>query len=471
MYTVGAVKAGNTHSAGVPLSPLDGRYSQKVATLSQAFSEFELQRMRVRVEIEWWKQVVTSLTDSEISPGQHALLNSVWEQFDSTAYEAVKKHERRVKHDVKAVEYYLRDVWQAQQLPHPELIHFGLTSEDVTSCAYGLVLTHTNQVLCAEYRQCIATLETCMQGWKDVAFLTRTHGQRAIPSTFGKEIAVFIDRLLPVYSAVLNYNFTTKFFGAVGTGAAWKVARRDIDWLTSTRSFMTRLGLVTAPVSTQIVPAETYTRYFQHIVTWNGIILDLARDFWLYISYGFFSQHHKKGQVGSSTMPHKVNPILFENAEGNCGVSTALMQHFIETLPVSRMQRDLSDSTVKRNFGLALGHSFLATQNCAAGLQALTPALDALERELEDHYEVLAEAVQTVLRIEGNEEAYELLQQATQGTGVLDRAGYKKLIQTLPLSAENAKKLEELHPSEYVGYSAELISETQERVTAILTER
>lgn len=468
---MGAVKAENKHTAGVPLSPLDGRYSQKVAILSQAFSEFELQRMRVRVEIEWWKQVVTLLTNSELSPGQHALLQSVWEDFDSTAYKAIQTHERRVKHDVKAVEYYLRDVWQAQRLPHQELIHFGVTSEDVTSCAYGLVLTSTNQVLCSEYRQFIASLETCMQDWKDVAFLARTHGQRAIPSTFGKEIAVFLERLLPVYEALHSYKFTAKFFGAVGTGAAWKVARPDIDWLTSTRSFVTRLGLVASPVSTQIVPSETYTQYFQHSVTWNGILLDLARDFWLYISYGFFSQQPKKGQVGSSTMPHKVNPILFENAEGNSGISTALLQHFIETLPVSRMQRDLSDSTVKRNFGLALGHSVLATQNAAAGLQALSPAHDQLQRELEDHYEVLAEAVQTVLRSEGNQEAYELLQQATQGTGTLDRGSYKKLIQTLPLSAKNAKKLMGLHPRDYLGYSADIISQTQERVAAILTER
>ena len=441
-----------------PLSPLDGRYASRISKLAKTFSDFGLQKMRVQAEVLWWEAVYSELSGKAVSSNQKKLLEKIWKNFDDASYDRISEIEAKTHHDVKEVEYFLQELWKKHDLPNPEYIHFGLTSEDTNSCAYGLLFSEGKEVFLEKIKELHDQLLQMATQWQDNIFLARTHGQYAIPTTMGRELAVFANRLAKEIKELKDHVFEAKCLGAIGTGAAWKVAAPESNWLEVSKNFVESLGLESNQVTTQIVPAENLVKFFQTVVRVNGIILDLDRDMWTYISQGLLLQKKKEGEIGSSTMPHKVNPIDFENSEGNLGISTALLHHFAEKLPVSRLQRDLSDSTVKRSAGVPLGHSYLAISSTLRGLQKISFNELAASKELNEHAEVLAEALQTILRAAGRADAYELLQRATQGKPQLSSEELAQIIKKLPVEDKIKTKLLAVTSQNYLGYTSEIIS-------------
>jgi adenylosuccinate lyase len=444
------------------LSPLDGRYARKVAPLRDYLSEYALIRYRVLIEVRWLQHLADepSIDDfAPLDPPVKDVLNFIVDSFSVDDAERVKELEAKTNHDVKAVEYLLRQKLDGVRGTTGSLIafiHFAATSEDINNLAYALMLRDARQrVLLPQMRQLVVDLRTLAHRFADVPMLARTHGQPATPTSLGKEIANFVYRLERQAELFGNVTICGKFNGAVGNFNAHAVAYPDADWPAITDRFLDSLGVHPTPYTTQIEPHDWIAEYCQALSRFNTVLIDLTRDLWSYISLGYFRSRPLAGEVGSSTMPHKVNPIDFENAEGNLGIANELLGFLASKLPISRWQRDLTDSTVLRNAGVALGHSLLALDACQRGLSKLEADLPLIAADLRDRWEVLAEAIQTVMRRHGMADAYEQLKELTRGREI-DAAALRDFIAGLELPPAARARLEALDPSSYIGFAAAL---------------
>ncbi|MCP3986458.1 MAG: adenylosuccinate lyase [bacterium] len=441
------------------VSPLDGRYGNKTEALRALASEYGLIRYRVQVEIAWLGALAAQPGIQEVPPlsdAARAHLEAVADDFDEAAAQRVKAIEATTNHDVKAVEYYLKE--RLDELPElgaiKEFVHFGCTSEDINNLAYGLMLRNLReQVLLPELDGWLDELRLRAEALADTPMLSRTHGQPATPTTLGKELANVVARLARARQQLAGTEILGKLNGAVGNYNAHLAAYPEIDWESVSRGFVEALGLVWNPTTTQIEPHDAMAEFFHALARLNTIGIDFARDVWGYISLGYFRQKTKAGEVGSSTMPHKVNPIDFENAEGNLGVANALLLHLAEKLPISRWQRDLSDSTVLRNVGSAVGYVVVGLQAMRRGQAKLEVDEVRLLADLDQNWEVLAEAIQTVMRRHGVPEPYEKLKQLTRGQTV-DRDVLIAFVDGLDLPEDAKARLRELRPENYLGNAA-----------------
>ena len=439
------------------LSPLDGRYAESTAPLSGYFSEFAFLRDRVRVELDFITalsktDLVRPLTDSETTQ-----LESIIAKFSNADAELILEYERKTRHDVKAIEYFIQSKLQNTSLKDLiPWIHFGLTSEDTNSIAQAIALTEScEKVVLPAFDNLFDILRDFAVEYRAVPMLARTHGQFAVPTTLGKEFAVYLRRLDEVYRAIFVYNFEAKLTGAVGNFNALQAAAPQVDWLSFSEEFVSSFDLGPNLLTTQILPYDNWVRYFDLIRLANYILIDFSQDIWRYISDGYLKQAVVEGEVGSSTMPQKVNPIDFENAEGNLGVANALFTYYAQKLTVSRLQRDLSDSTVRRTFGTALGHTLVALTNLQRGLKRIAPDEEKLKAELNAHWEVVSEGAQTILRAAGKSDAYESLKERTRGR-VLTEMDYKAWCDAIDVDDATRKKLKALSPETYIGLAMEL---------------
>jgi adenylosuccinate lyase len=449
-------------AALMAVTPIDGRYHARTRALGAYFSEFALIRYRVRVEIEWLLALGENAAIPEFTLGSDgpSRLRALYRDFTLADARRVKELERTTNHDVKAIEYFLAEKIAASGVSVPPgMIHFACTSEDVNNLAYALILREfCERELAPAVDSIVGTLGTIARRWRGVAMVARTHGQPATPTTMGKEMAVFAARLERQRRALDRQEFLGKFNGAVGNFNAHQTAVPEADWIECSRRFVESLGLVWNPLTTQIESHDFIAELLDLMVRIDTILLGFARDMWGYIALGYFSQRTVKGEVGSSVMPHKVNPIDFENCEGNLGIATALFQHLAAKLPVSRWQRDLSDSTAMRAFGTAFGHLMVALHALGRGLERIelnTPRI-AADLEADGAWEVLAEAVQTVMRRHALEDPYERLKELTRGRAI-DREAMRSFIATLELPHEVKARIEKLEPRGYVGLAAELV--------------
>lgn len=442
------------------LSPLDGRYHSKVASLRTIFSEFGLIRRRVQVEVAWLR----ALSENPQIPEVHALsaqaagfLDELLETFSEQDAAEVKEIEATTNHDVKAVEYFLKSkVEGSQELSAmSEFIHFGCTSEDINNLSHALMLRDGHIVLSQQFQTVSDLLIDLAHQHADQPMLSRTHGQAATPTTLGKELANVVARLRRQHGRLNAIRPLGKMNGAVGNFNAHSIAYPDVDWVQLSHDFVESLGIEWNPYTTQIEPHDYMAEYFDAMARMNQILVDFARDIWAYISLGYFKQRVIEGEVGSSTMPHKVNPIDFENAEGNFGLANALLKHLAEKLPVSRWQRDLTDSTVLRNMGVATGYTLLALVSLERGIGKLEVSPEPIEADLDGAWEVLGEAVQTVMRRYGVPEPYEKLKALTRGQR-LDPEGLKTFILSLDIPHDAQQQLLALTPRDYTGRAAAL---------------
>ena len=446
------------------VSPLDGRYSSRIADLAGCFSEAALIKYRLWVEVAWFIALAEAEEIPELGPLSEAETEFLWELvtgFDHTAAQAVKEIERTTNHDVKAVEYYLKQAIAPTSLARwQEFIHFACTSEDINNLAHAMMLKEgVSRVWLAAAQQVIAALDQLAERYRGVPMLAHTHGQPASPTTVGKELAVFSHRLKRQLRQIESQEYLGKINGAVGNFNAHLVAYPDFDWPAFAQNFVeTKLGLTYNRLTTQIESHDYMAELFHALIRFNTIIVDLDCDVWLYISKGYFKEKIQAGEVGSSTMPHKVNPIDFENSEGNMGLSTALLEFLAKKLTVSRLQRDLSDSTVIRNMGAAVGHSLIALKSTRRGLGKLSVNQAHLQSDLAANWEVLAEPVQTVMRKAGLENPYEQLKAITRGAKI-SREALTDFIQSLAISAEDKARLLALMPADYIGAAAEFSTE------------
>ncbi len=442
------------------ISPIDGRYAEKTHSLRLIFSEYGLIRYRVLVEIRWLQALAAHPGILEVPPlsvSAVARLEAIAEGFDATEAQQVKAFEKTTNHDVKAVEYYLK----AQIKDHPELaaisefIHFACTSEDINNLAYALMLRDARELVLQPALDKLITLLTDLaHRYADQPMLARTHGQPASPTTLGKEIAVFAHRLIIERNQLATVALFGKANGAVGNYNAHFAAYPDVDWPSLSEALIESLGLVQNPYTTQIENHDFIARYFHALMRANTILLDFSRDVWAYISVGYFKQRTVEGEVGSSTMPHKVNPIDFENAEGNLGIGNALLDHLTQKLPISRWQRDLTDSTVLRNLGVGVAHSIIAFAAIEKGISKLEAEPKRLAADLDDNWEVLGEAIQTVMRRYGLPEPYEQLKKLTRGQK-LGRDAIRAFVETLALPEDAKQRLLAMTPASYTGNAAE----------------
>jgi len=450
-----------TESALLALSPLDGRYAAKVDALRPIFSEYGLIRARVKVEVEWLLALAAEPGIVELAPFGAAAtqkLRALADGFSVVHAARVKEIERTTNHDVKAVEYFIKEQLKddAELGPALEFVHFACTSEDINNLSYGLMLAQArNDVLLPSLDAVIATLRAMAHAQAAQPMLSRTHGQTASPTTLGKELANVVARLQRQRAQIAAVELTGKINGAVGNYNAHVVSYPDVDWPAFAQRFVEGLGLVFNPYTTQIEPHDNVAEIGDAARRANTILVDLARDVWGYISLGYFKQRLKEGEVGSSTMPHKVNPIDFENAEGNFGLANALFEHFSAKLPISRWQRDLTDSTVLRALGTAFGHTVVALDSLGKGLGKLEVNPQRLDADLDAAWEVLAEAVQTVMRRHGLPNPYEQLKALTRGQGITAES-MRAFVETLELPAEARQRLRDLTPGGYVGLAERL---------------
>ena len=451
-------------SALTAISPVDGRYGARTAALRPIASEYGLVRYRVAVEVRWLKTLAEEAEFDALAPFHSAtqdFLDGIASGFSLDDARRVKAIERETNHDVKAVEYFIRERIAGSPVPAGarELVHFACTSEDINNLAYALMLRDARaQVLLPSMRDLLAAVRTLAHEHAAVAMLARTHGQPASPTTVGKEMSVFAARLRRQLDAFEAVPVTGKLNGAVGNYNAHLAACPGVDWHRVSREFVEGLGLVWNSHTTQIEPHDSTAELFHALARFNRVVLDLCRDVWTYISLGYFRQRPAEGETGSSTMPHKVNPIDFENAEGNLGVANAILEHLAAKLPVSRLQRDLSDSTAQRNLGVGLAHSLIAYEACLKGIGKLFLDEAAIARDLADAWELLAEPIQTVMRRYGIENSYELLKELTRGRAV-DRATLVRFIESAAIPREEKDALLALSPRAYVGAAERLALE------------
>jgi adenylosuccinate lyase len=443
------------------LSPLDGRYARTAEPLRAYFSEQALIRYRVKVELAWLEALAAERSIREIkpfSPATKKAFASLEKAFSEKDAEQIKAIEAETNHDVKAIEYWLRAklAKNAEASKALEFIHFACTSEDINNLSYALMMAESRErVMLPKLAEIVAALRALAKRHAALPMLSRTHGQPASPTTLGKEMANFAHRLERAGTRIAKVPVLGKANGAVGNYNAHSIAYPGVDWERFSRRFVEKLGLEANPYTTQIDPHDWLAELLDAYAHANSVLLDLDRDLWAYISIGYFKQKTKKGEVGSSTMPHKVNPIDFENSEGNLGVANALLRHLADKLPVSRWQRDLSDSTAQRNIGTALGHSLLAYASCLRGLAKLEADPRRLAADLDANWEVLTEAVQQVMRRYGIADAYDKLKELSRGKR-LDRRQLAAFVKALPIPAEAKKRLLALTPASYTGLAAEL---------------
>lgn len=443
------------------ISPIDGRYADKVSPLIECFSEYALLKNRVRVEIVW----LIALCDHQqipecraISDEEKTFLRSIITDFTAQEAEKVKAIEAVTNHDVKAVEYYLKEKIAGSKLEDVgEFIHFACTSEDINNTSHALMLKDGLEVLVAEQQKIIDRLSELARQYRDVPMLSRTHGQTASPTTIGKELAVFAQRLHKQSQTIAATELLGKLNGAVGHFNAHMSAYPEVDWIVFTGQVIEQgLGLKQNLFTTQIEPHDYMAELFDALARWNTILIDMNRDIWTYISMAYFGQKTVAGEIGSSTMPHKVNPIDFENSEGNCGLANAIFQHLSAKLPLSRLQRDLTDSTVLRNMGVGFGYTMIACKATQKGLGKLKLNEDNLARDLDQAWEVMAEPIQTVMRKAGIEKPYEKLKELTRGR-TINRQIMVDFIDGLELAEEDKKRLKEMSPASYIGIASEIV--------------
>lgn len=446
------------------LCPLDGRYGEKTKNLRPIFSEYGLIYYRVVIEIEWLKSLAQATEIQEVPPLSSQstdFLNNLIKNFSVKEAERVKAIEQTSNHDVKAVEYFLKEKFEQHNelVSLSEFLHFCCTSEDINNLAYGLMLTEArrSQVL-PMLDELIDALLTLAKTQANQPMLAHTHGQPASPTTLGKEIANVVARLRRQRQQLIDIQIMGKKNGAVGNYNAHHIAYPEVNWPQLCEQFVTGLGLTWNPYTTQIEPHDTIAELSHVMIRVNTILIDLNRDVWGYISKGYFQQKTIEGEIGSSTMPHKVNPIDFENSEGNLGIGNALFNHFANKLPISRWQRDLTDSTVLRSLGVAVGHSLLAFQALLKGLNKLEVNPKHLQADLNNNYAVLAEAIQTIMRRYQIEKPYEKLKKLTRGK-MIDQKTLQDFVNTLDLPQEIKNKLHKLTPEEYIGLAETLTQE------------
>ena len=439
------------------VSPLDGRYRDAQKEMTLFFSESALMKYRLKVEVEYLialskERSIKGLP--KISPSDQVQLRKIYQNFNERGMEKVKKLEAITNHDVKAIEYYIQE--KTNKKLHP-WIHFALTSEDVNNLSYSLMWQGgLTQAYLPMLKSLNNDLKRFARRFRGVPMLSLTHGQPATPTSLGKEVAVFCARIGRQADQIKGHKLLGKFGGATGTWSAHMAAYPKTNWISFSSRFIKSLGLEPNLITTQIEPHDSAAESYHRLVRVNSILIDLCRDLWSYISRGIVQQKNKGQEVGSSTMPHKINPIQFENSEGNLGVSTALLNHLATKLPLSRMQRDLSDSTTLRNQGVALGYSYLALQNIIKGLSRIAINKKQLAKELDSHWEVLSEAIQTVLRKNGNMNAYEKLKKLTRGRSV-NAEHISEIVSKLKISDEDKKTLRNLTPENYVGLAPKLV--------------
>jgi adenylosuccinate lyase len=438
------------------ISPTDGRYGQKTSDLRPLFSEYGLIHHRVLIEVRWLQALANNNAVSEVpafDTHSNKILDSIVENFSIEDAQRVKNIESTTNHDVKAVEYFLKEKIQGNKSLEAvsEFLHFACTSEDINNLSYALMLkSGRDTVLLPMMDTIVDQLKTMAKSLADQPMLSRTHGQTASPTTVGKEIANVAYRLVQQKNQVAKIDILGKMNGAVGNYNAHYCAYPDIDWPAFAKDFIESIGLEMNPYTIQIEPHDYIAELFDAISRFNTILIDLSRDLWAYVSLGYFKQKTIAGEVGSSTMPHKVNPIDFENAEGNLGIANALFGHFSSKLPISRWQRDLTDSTVLRTLGVGFAHSLIAYQSLQKGLNKLEVNATAINEDLENSWEVLAEPVQTVMRRYGIANPYEKLKEITRGKGI-NREALHTFIKTLDIPDDARKALLELTPHNYIG--------------------
>ena len=439
------------------ISPLDGRYANSIAELSKYFSESALMGYRLKVEIEYLIALSNEKSINNLPPfskDEQGRLRKIYQNFNLVGAEKVKEIEATTNHDVKAIEYYIQG--KVKKSLHP-WIHFALTSEDVNNLSYSLMWQDgLKQVYQSSLQLVNKELKKLARKYKEASMLALTHGQPATPTTFGKELAVFCSRLDRQIGQIKSHILLGKFSGATGTWSAHVAAYPNVNWRRFASKFIKSLGLKPNLITTQIESHDSLAESFHQVVRINSILTDLCRDMWSYISRGILVQKKVAGEVGSSTMPHKINPIQFENAEGNMGIANGLLNHLATKLPISRIQRDLTDSTTLRNQGVALGHSYLALQNILKGLSRITINKVQMSAELNNHWEVLGEAIQTILRKAGKQDAYEQLKSLTQGQSI-NAESMAEFVSGLKISDEDKQTLLELTPELYTGLSSKLV--------------
>ena len=431
------------------ISPLDGRYRKNVEELDVYFSEIALMKYRVQVEVLYLLALAKVVKIGNINKTK---LISLYEKFSLKDAEKIKEIEKITNHDVKAIEYFIKSKVKS------EFIHFALTSEDINNLAYSLMLQEgVKKVILPAIKNLNSQIKQLAKKYKDIPLLSLTHGQPATPTILGKELAVFVSRLNRQIKNLEKIKLLGKLNGATGTWAAHAIAYPNINWLNFSKKFVASLGLEPNLITTQIESHDSLAEVYDNIRRINNIIRDLDQDMWLYISRKIFKQQNKKGEIGSSAMPHKINPIFFENSEGNVGLANAILDFLANKLPISRMQRDLTDSTVLRNQGTALAYSLLAYKNTQKALARLEVDKESCEKELNNHWEVLAEAIQTVLRSIGYQAPYEKLKELTRGKHI-DQKTIAEFIENLDIPQIEKQKLKKLTPSSYTGIAKKLIN-------------
>ena len=441
------------------ISPLDNRYSSKIEDIRSIFSEYSLLKTRFIIEINWLLFLCEKYPNyfSKISNQSKNKIIKFRDSFNDKSVLEIKKIEKVTNHDVKAVEYYIRNFFKKDTVlkKYINLIHFGLTSEDINSLSYAIMIKDGIQVCEKDLKNLNTSLKKLSSKWSKIPLLSRTHGQAASPTTIGKEIKVFQTRIEREIKKLNSIVPLAKFSGAVGNYHALDIAETRINWITFTNKFIKMFNVNQNPITTQIEPHDWIAELLQSITRINNICIDMSQDMWIYISNEIFKLKLSNNEVGSSTMPHKVNPIDFENAEGNFGLSNSLNEYFINKLPRSRLQRDLSDSTVLRNIGMSFGYTKIGMTSLLNGLQKISPNKEFIFSELDNNWEVLTEAVQTIMRYEGIDDAYELLKNLSRGKK-LDKDSYKSFVNSLDISVKSKEKLLSLTPAKYIGLAKKI---------------
>ena len=441
------------------ISPLDNRYSLKIKDLANNFSESNLNKIRFEIEIEWIIFLCTHGGNSfkPLTASAKKNLFKIKNSFNLKSSKRIKSIESRTNHDVKAVEYFIREEMKrfTNLSKYEYLVHYALTSEDINSLSYAVMIGKAKDIYLKELDILIKDLKSKSRSWASLPLLARTHGQAASPSTLGKEFKVFYQRLLRQKDILKKMRPLAKFGGATGNFHTLDLTDSKINWLNKTNKFLSSFDVEQNPITTQIEPHDGIAEIAHCIQRINNITIDLDQDLWIYISNDIFKLKLKDGEVGSSTMPHKVNPIDFENSEGNLGISNSLMGFFAEKLPKSRLQRDLSDSTVLRNIGMGFAYSYLGLTSCLTGLNKIQPNREKANYELSKNWQVLSEAIQIVMKIEGYDNAYEEIKKLTRGK-TINKDSYHELVDSLNISRASKNKLKKLTPATYIGIASKL---------------